>query len=175
MPDLMAASIQDRLWHRMRKDLASFMPDIAGNRLLMCCACGRLLPQECFGLEHIIPQQALRRDPNTVRDNRATPANVRGGNLLLCKAPLKHKGRVFYKNGCNSWKGRFYDTLINELVSGAAFPPRKYTNMYTIAGLTVGYLAMVARFGYIVALMRSGLLMRRQYFSPRGLHPALPI
>jgi hypothetical protein len=33
---------------------------------------------------------------------------------------------------------------------------------------------MVAEFGYVVALMRSGLLMRQQFFSPRKFHRELP-
>jgi hypothetical protein len=52
LPDLMAPSIKERLWHKMRADLARFVPETADNNLLMCCACGRFLPQEHFGLEH---------------------------------------------------------------------------------------------------------------------------
>lgn len=175
MSDLMMASIRDRLWHKMRQDLASHIPEIAGNRLLMCCACGRFLPQECFDLEHLIPQQALRRDPDAVRTNPVTPANVRAGNLLLCKKPLMHKGNTVYGNGCNSWKGRFYDKPISEHVLGKAWQPQRSTQVHIIAALGLGYLAMVAEFGYVVALMRSGLLMREQFFSPYKFHPALPV
>jgi hypothetical protein len=35
--------------------------------------------------------------------------------------------------------------------------------------------AMVAEFGYTVALMRSGLLIREQFFRPTRFHPALPL
>ncbi len=176
MSDLVTPAIRDRLWHKMRHDLATYIPEIAANRLLMCCACGRFLPQEYFDLEHLIPQQALRRDPNAVRINPATPVNVRAGNLLLCKKPLVHKGTKVYKNGCNSWKGRFYDSRISEIVFGDVPTSLKpVTDGHTIAALCLGYLAMVAEFGYIIALMPSGLLMRRQFFSPHKFISALPM
>jgi hypothetical protein len=160
----------------MRRDLANYVPEIAGNRLLMCCTCGRFLPQEDFNLEHIIPRQALRTDPVSVRTNPATPANIRAGNLLLCKKPLLYKGSRVYNNGCNSWKGRFYDTPITELFSGRAFldsATGKVTDTHIVGGLILGYLATVAKFGYAVTLMKSGLLMREQFFRPRKFHPSL--
>jgi hypothetical protein len=174
MSDLLVAPIRETLWHKMRQDLAQYVPETAGNRLLMCCACGRFLPRECFDLEHLIPRQALRQDPVIVRSNPSTPANTRAGNILLCKKPLKHKGNEVHGNGCNSWKGRFYDRPISELASGKALQGGACTQVHIIAGLSLGYLAMVAQFGYVVALMRSGLLMREQFFSPYKYHPALP-
>lgn len=74
MSDVLTASIKDKLWHKMRQDLASFVPEIASNKLLMCCACGRFLPREWFDLEHLIPQQALKQDPDVVRTNPTTPS-----------------------------------------------------------------------------------------------------
>jgi len=56
MAEVLRASIRDQLWHRMRQDLAKFVPEIHGNELLMCCTCGRFLPRECFDLEHLIQQ-----------------------------------------------------------------------------------------------------------------------
>lgn len=174
MTDLMTVSIEDKLWHKMRGDLARYAPEIAGNRLLMCCACGRLLPRESFDLEHLIPQQALKQDPDAVRGNPVTPANVRAGNLLLCKKPLVHKGKRLFGNGCNGWKGRFYDTHIKELLSGSALEPGgQLADRHIIAALALGYLAMVAEFGYVIALMPSGLLMREQFFSPNKFNRSL--
>jgi|GraSoi_2013_60cm_1033757.scaffolds.fasta_scaffold47361_2 hypothetical protein len=49
------------------------------------------------------------------------------------------------------------------------------TNTHIIGGLVLGYLAMVAEFGYIIALMRSGLLMREQFFNSRKFHPSLAL
>lgn len=48
------------------------------------------------------------------------------------------------------------------------------TNTHIIAALSLAYLAMVAEFGYIIVLMRSGLLMREQFFIPRKFHRELP-
>jgi hypothetical protein len=174
MSDIMDPSIKERLWHKMRLDLAKYVPEVAGNRLLMCCACGRFLQQEAFSLEHLIPRQALKADPESVRSNPATPANVRSGNLLLCTAPLIYKGTTVYDNGCNSWKGRFYDKPISEIFSGTVQSKRaRLTDTHIIGGLILGYLAMVAEFGYVVVLMQSGLLMREQFFRPRKFHSKL--
>jgi hypothetical protein len=159
----------------MRHDLAGYIPEIAGNQLLMCCACGRYLSQEWFDLEHLIPQQALKQDPAVVQNDPMTPKNVRAGTLLLCRKPLMVKGTIVYRNGCNSWKGRFYDRPIRELVSGSALQSNACTQVHIIAALSLGYLAMVAEFGYVVALMQSGLLMRQQFFMPYKYHRALPL
>lgn len=176
MSDLLTASIREKLWHKMRQDLANYVPDIAQNQLLMCCACGRFLPQEFFGLEHLVPQQALRQDPDAVQTNPETPKNVRAGNLLLCNKPLKLKGLKVFNNGCNSWKGRFYDKPISEFFSGKTLQSEAtITDTHIIAALSLAYLAMVAEFGYVVVLMRSGLLMRHQFFSPHKFHRELPV
>ncbi len=176
MSDLHTASTKDKLWHKMRNDLARFAPEIVQNRLLMCCACGRFLAQEFFDLEHLIPQQSLKLDPAAVQANPNTPKNVRSGNLLLCKKPLLMKGQKVFNNGCNSWKGKFYDKAIAELVSEKTLlPSAKITSAHIIGALCLGYLAMVAEFGYAVVLMPSGLLMRRQFFSPHKYLRDLPL
>jgi hypothetical protein len=53
MSDIMYPSIKERLWHKMRRDLANYVPETNGNRLLMCCACGRFLHENSFDLEHL--------------------------------------------------------------------------------------------------------------------------
>ncbi len=144
----------------MRTDLAKFVPEIAHNQLLMCCTCGRFLAQEFFDLEHLIPQQSLKLDPVPVKLNPDTPKNVRARNLLLCKKPLRVKGVTVYKNGCNSWKGKHYDKALAEFISEKTLRSANVTSAHTIGALCLGYLAMVAEFGYAVVLMPSGLLMR---------------
>lgn len=173
--DVYAASTKEKLWHKMRADLAKFMPEIAHNQLLMCCACARLLPQEFFDLEHLIPQQSLKLDPVAVRLNPDTPKNIRSGNLLLCKKPLLIKGHRVFNNGCNSWKGKHYDQAIAEFISEKTLRSGRVTSAHIIGALCLGYLAMVAEFGYAVALMPSGLLMRRQFFSPYKYLRDLPL
>ena len=75
-----------------------------------------------------------------MRTNPATSANTRAGNLLLCKKPLKVKRDVVYGNGCNSWKGRFYDKAISQLISTTAFQAKNCTEVHIIAGLSLAYL-----------------------------------
>jgi hypothetical protein len=169
----MERSIKELLWHKMRGDLATYIPETASNNLLMCCACGRFLPSEFFDLEHIISQQAVKRDPESVRADPETPANTRAGNLLLCRKPLLYRGSKLYDNGCNSWKGRFYDKPITKIFSGQVSEGGGITNALIVGGLVLGYLAMVAQFGYVVALMPSGRLMREQFFRPGSFHKDL--
>jgi hypothetical protein len=174
MPDFLNASTEERLWHKMRGDLAKYVPEVAASQLLMCPCCGRFLPREAFDLEHIITRQAVKLDPDAVRENPTTPVNVRSGNLLLCKKPLKHGSRLLYQNGCNSWKGKHYDKAIRELVS-ASWTPKATTPLHTIAALCLGYIGMVSEYGYRVVLMQSGSLMRRQFFEPSRYLPELPL
>jgi hypothetical protein len=174
LADVMEPSIKERLWHKMRADLAQFVPETSENDLLMCCACGRFLRQEHFDLEHLVPRQALRSDPLEVRNNPATPANVRSGNLLLCKKPLLYKNSPMYNNGCNSWKGRFYDKPISDIFSGRTNAQGvRVSNAHIVGSLMLGYLAMVAEFGFIITLMKSGLLLREQFFHPHKFRPSL--
>ena len=48
MPDIMLPSLKERLWHKMRGDLATYIPELDDNQLLMCCACGRFLTRAFF-------------------------------------------------------------------------------------------------------------------------------
>jgi hypothetical protein len=173
--DLMGASLKERLWHDMRRDLTSYIPELNSDKLLMCCVCGRFLPQEHFSLEHIIPRQALADQPVEVR--RRLTVNQRSGNILLCTKPLRLKGRLVYANGCNSWKGRFYDQPIRAILNGTAIgnPRRRFSNEYIIALLCVGYVAMVSTYGYQVALTSSGILSRHQFFMPHKFHNDMPL
>lgn len=175
MTEIMTSSIRDRLWHKMRSDLTQYIPEMASNDVLMCCACGRFLRQAEFSLEHLIPKQALKHDPQPVRLNPDTPENVRAGNLLLCRKPLKLQGKIVYENGCNSWKGKHYDRALADLLGRRAWQPERTTQVHMIAALCLGYFAMVAEFGYRVALMPSGVMMREQFFSPRKFHRDMPV
>jgi hypothetical protein len=46
-------------------------------------------------------------------------------------------------------------------------------NALIIGGLALAYLAMVAEFGYVVALMPSGLALREQFFNPNRFRKGL--
>ena len=121
--------------------------------------------QEFFDLEHLIPKQSLKLDPVAVQLNPDTPKNARAGNLLLCKKPLRVKGLKVFNNGFNSWKGKHYDTAIAELVSEKTLRSATVTSAHIIGALCLGYLAMVAEFGYAVVLMESGLFIGREMDS----------
>jgi hypothetical protein len=161
----------------MRHDLQSYAPQTGQNNLLMCCTCGRFLPPENFSLEHIIPQQALADDPKEIKANRQTTTNIRSGNILLCNKPILIKGLKTTNNGCNGWKGRCYDGLTREVLNGniTSHGHKTFTNNYIIALICTAYLGMVMKFGYQVALMASGRLMREQFFLPLRFHQNLPL
>ncbi|MCW3476393.1 HNH endonuclease [Limobrevibacterium gyesilva] len=173
--EMMEVGLKDRLWHAMRQDLQRFMPALGGTSLLMCCACGRLLTQEQFSLEHVISQRALADDPEEIK--KKITKNERAGTLLLCRAPLKIRGKVVYANGCNSWKGKFYDRPLREILNGRAVSGqnRRLLAVHSIAVMAVAYLGMVARYGYQAVLTQSGLPMRQQFFIPGRFHRDMPI
>ncbi|AZG77175.1 hypothetical protein [Methylocystis rosea] len=167
LPDLKA-----KLWHQMRHDLKSLVPWFADNDLLLCPACCRPLRFDEFSLEHIIPQQALACDPLDVRD--AVPRNERSGMTLMCRKPLVIKGRKIPGHGCNSWKGKFYDASLRDLIR-ADFQRKQLNSRHQIALFSAGYLALFRQFGYQIALLPSGLLMRNQFFHPNSFLRDVPL
>lgn len=173
--DILYPSLKERLWHRMQQDIANYRPDVTRTNRLMCCACGRFLPPEHFSIDHIIPQQIVARDPPEAKQQFTN--NQRSLTTLLCTKPLKIKGQQIYRHGCNSWKGKFYDTALREVLEGKIKPHniRRPTTQHTIAALCVAYLILVSRYGYQIALTESGMLMRRQFFMPRLFHGLMPL
>jgi hypothetical protein len=93
----------------------------------------------------------------------------------MCTKPLHCGGARFYNNGCNSWKGKNFDGPMTKVLTGkvAKHPNKHASHAQIVGGLALAYLAMVASYGYIVALTRSGLILREQFFNPNKLHKAL--
>jgi hypothetical protein len=119
--------------------------------------------------------QAVKCDPEEVRKNPETPANVRAGTILLCTRPLHYRGARFYNNGCNSWKGKNYDGPMTRIFTGKVGQHRNKhaQNTLIVGGLALAYLAMVSEFGYVVTLMQSGLVLREQFFNPTRFQKGL--
>ena len=90
--DILAASIKENLWHKMRSDLASYIPQLTENNLLMCCTCGRFLPYEDFSLEHIIPRQALADDPKEIKTTLKQPPTLEVE--IFCFATNPYRSRA---------------------------------------------------------------------------------
>lgn len=165
-------ALNEKLWHRMRSDLKSLVPWFADNELLLCPACCRPLPFDEFSLEHIIPKQALGSDPLDVRE--AIPRNERSGMTLLCRRPLVIKGKKTPGHGCNSWKGKFYDAFLRDLLR-PNLQTGRLNSRHQIALFSAGYLALFRQFGYQIALLPSGLLMRNQFFHPNSFLRDVPV
>jgi hypothetical protein len=172
--DILTPALLDNLWHRMRSDLINYAPELARSDKLLCCCCFRQLSQSDFSVEHIIPRQVVENDPPEVKEKLTR--NERSKTILLCKKPLLIGGRPVRANGCNGWKGAYYDTQLRQVLGDSFLTDsaRKPTTQHTIAALCVGYMALVERFGYQVALTESGLLMRRQFFMLRRYHRDMP-
>lgn len=172
----MDPSAKELLWHDQRADLARYFPETENNDKLMCCACGRFLGFDDFSIEHIIPRQALRDDPHSVRNSPEATVNVRSWNTLLCNKQLMIDGKKVYGGGCNSWKGRCYDGMIREVLNGRALNAAgRTTTRHLVALACVAYLATVREFGYQIALTQSGLLMRQQFFQPNSFDKRMPL
>ena len=178
--EILNPALKDRLWHKMRADLAQYVPhDMPADRLL-CPACARWLPYEKFSIEHVIPQQALADDPPEIKAKLTT--NQRTPITLLSTAPLKIKvkgedvPRDAYGGGCNSWKGKVFDSYIRPVLNRRVITGKaQISQRSTIALLAAAHLAMVERFGYQPALTESGLLLRQQFFSPGHYVLGMPI
>lgn len=165
-------ALKEILWHRMRDDLKSLVPWFAHNDLLFCPACCRPLPFDEFSLEHIVPRQALACDPPDVR--AAIPQNERSGMTLLCRKPLVIKGKKVPGNGCNGWKGKFYDPFLRDLIR-ADFLTSQINSRHQVALFSAGYLGLFRQFGYQIALLPAGRLMRNQFFHPNSFLHDVPI
>lgn len=159
------------LWENMRADLVSLVPSFSENELILCPACCRPLPFSAFTLEHILPQQAVRNDPKEVRESIST--NERSGLTLLCNSNLYIKGTQLTTLGCNSWKGRHYDRWLRETIHRGHVG--NFHVGHHIALLAASYLGMFQAFGYACSLTRAGLLLRRQFFSPRHWLKDMPL
>lgn len=170
------ASKERKLWFSMQSDLSKFFPHAPDQDVLMCPMCGRFLPFGNFSLEHIIPQQALGDDPKEVKALATT--NERSGNILLCSKPLRIRDGVFHPNGCNGWKGKFYDKQLREVLNGRAMGASTRvptSERHIIALLVAAFLGMIREYGYQIALTPSGILLREQFFSPNSFRKNMPV
>jgi hypothetical protein len=169
------ASLKNTLWHSARADVARYAPDVEHSETLMCPTCGRWLTFVDFSVEHIIPRQALALDPDEAK--AALTTNQRSGNILLCKKRLMVRGKLASGNGCNGWKGRYYDPLVREVLAGKAITgeSKNSTNAHIISLICVAYLALLNEFGYQIALTSSGFLLRHQFFTPRQFRKDMPL
>jgi hypothetical protein len=170
MPEINLPNVKELLWQQMHADLRSFIPHFPDDEI-MCPACLRHMKFEELSLEHIIPQQAVNCDPIEVR--RAIARNQRSGLTLLCERSLIYKGKSVHGNGCNGWKGKYFDGYIRQLLNSELISV-KINSRHQVSLFSVGYLALFSKYGYRAALSASGLLMRRQYFSPYSFLKIIP-
>jgi hypothetical protein len=106
--------------------------------------------------------------PTVVNDLRR---KMRG--WLRCQRPLIIKGKPIPGHGCNSWKGKFYDAFLRDLLR-ADFQTKQLNSRHQIALFSAGYLGLFRQFGYQIALLPTGLLMRNQFFHPNSFLRDVP-
>ena len=162
--DVDIPGLKEILWHKMRNDLMCYIPEVSNADLLMCPTCCRFLPFEQFDIEHVIPQQSLDDDPPEVRT--AIPRNERSVIILLCQKRLLINGKKLYDNGCNSWKGRYYDKFLREIFNTRAMKKNNFTSRHHVSLFNAGSLGLFAKYGFQITLIPSGLIMRQQFFNP---------
>lgn len=172
MADIDLPALKDILWHKMHGDLKSLVPWFTSHEQILCPVCFRPLRYDDFSLEHIIPKQVVADDPDEVR--AAISRNERSGMTLLCRKPLLINQKIIYNNGCNSWKGKHFDPLLKDIFKPEIWT-RQFTSQHHVALFCAGYLGLVRKFGYQIALMPSGLLMRNQFFHPHTFVKEFPI
>jgi hypothetical protein len=169
--DIDLPSVKQTLWHQAHADLRSFMPGFS-HEFLLYPTCFRQMRFDDLSIEHIIPRQAVDRDPKDVRE--AITRNQRSGLTLLCNKPLLIKGKVIKGHGCNSWKGQFFDGPVRELIHSNC-PTLKPTSRHQVALFSIGYLALFKTYGYRISFSSSGLLMRNQFFVPNVFLKEVPL
>jgi hypothetical protein len=172
LSDIDRPNLKQTLWEKMRADLSRYYAKLDGDRLF-CPTCFRLLPLEDFSIEHIIPQQSLADDPREARE--ALPKNTRTYTTLLCTKRLVIRGKTAYDNGCNSWKGKHFDGFLREIFNARAIRKHNFSSRHQISLFASGYLGLFSEYGYQIALMPSGGLCRRQFFSPDKFLPSVPL
>jgi len=161
--------IKETLFLEMERDLQQIAPNLIGSGKLICCICGRLLPRRHFTLEHIVPQQLVKSDPAQVRH---ISKNKRSGLTLLCNYSLGGAGTVKSQNGCNGWKGRFFDRKTREILLERSWGGMDMSHV--IALFSTMYLALFSRYGYSVVFTAAGIASRRQFFSPNRFNQDIP-
>lgn len=119
-----------------------------------------------------MPKQALACDPIEVR--AAVPQNERSGLTLLCRKPLVWKGKLVQGHGCNSWKGKHYDSSLRDLLN-TNFKDDRLNTRHQVALYSAGYLALVRQFGFRIVLSPTGLLSRKQFFFPNTFLQEIPL
>jgi hypothetical protein len=163
---------KEKLWHSAKADLQSLVPWFRNSDLLLCPACCRPVTYDEMSIEHVLPKQALKKDPVDART--AITQNERSGLTLLCRRQLLYKGKIVSAAGCNSWKGKHFDGFLRDLLTtdlGAA----KLTTGHQVAAFSAGYLALFRKFGYQISLSSAGILMRQQFFHPHDFIRAMPL
>ncbi|MBL7237994.1 MAG: hypothetical protein JJK57_15740 [Komagataeibacter hansenii] len=167
--DIDKPAMVDIIFNDLKQDLNKVLPSYRNDDRIICCMCGRLLRKDQFSLEHIIPQQALKKD---IRDSKSIPKNTRAGLTLLCKQPLKLRGKKVSELGCNAWKGKHYDKKIASFLQNQNFNKMDVSNIISI--FSTCFIAMFSVFGYKAVFTHDGIICRRQFFSPDKFRRDIP-
>ena len=109
-----------------------------------------------------------RRSAQLSREVREAP------RFSFCKKELLIKGKKLYDNGCNNWKGRFYDKFLREIFNTRVIKKNNFTSRHHVALFNACYLGLFAKYGFQITLVPSGLIMRKQFFNQNRFNREVP-
>jgi hypothetical protein len=140
-----------KIFHGMWAELARLgrLPSAYG---VICPLCVLPKSHEELTLEHIIPQRALRRDPESLRGRHHL--NHRSGLTLLCRS-------------CNGLKGQHYDPVIEVMFRYPKAKLKPHQEKLDLkARRTLGYLAAFRELGYAYILSSDLDAVRLDFLNP---------
>jgi hypothetical protein len=160
--------LREQTYEALRRNLIAVRPDLTERDVILCPICLREFSRHDamqWGVEHIIPQAAARRDNKPTEPE--TTRNQRCGITFLCRAPrICASTGERANNGCNGLKGNFYDQHMFQFLDDSIHHPEEFEHRHGVAILVMGYLAAFQYFGYEYILRRDLDLVREQFDYP---------
>lgn len=177
-------SIKEEIFDVLRRNLVATFPFYASKEVVLCPVCFTEITKDEVlrgALEHIIPQNVVGGDPESLR---IFSKNQRCGITVLCRqrriwgnditytlgerslhAQIKWSDKLA-EQGCNGLKGSLYDRLFRGLLDDKPHDSNKLTTRHRVAILMMGYLGAFQRFGYEYALLPWLNEVRDQFDHP---------
>lgn len=177
-------SIKEEIFDVLRRNLVATFPFYASKEVVLCPVCFTEITKDEVlrgALEHIIPQNVVGSDPESLR---IFSKNQRCGITVLCRQRRIWGNDITYKlgerslhaqikwsdklaeQGCNGLKGSLYDRLFRGLLDDKPHDSNKLTARHRVAILMMGYLGAFQRFGYEYALLPWLNEVRDQFDHP---------
>ncbi|GEM_PF-3194007 len=161
-------SLEERIFNILREDIVRVKPEYASEDIILCpiCLC-KIDRTEILrgGIEHIIPQNVVKKDQNSMKAD--VSKNFRTGVTALCRKSRVIKGDGHSsKDGCNGYKGKAYDRLFQNLFDFERHAPFELAHRHGVAILIMAYLAAFQTYGYEYIFQKALDEVRSQFDYP---------